>query len=127
MSAGLAILILGGGLILLGAFALLVVCCSAKLAGPDTDQRDPYQLAGRPSDAPALDLDLALARAAGADVTPDGSHDLLSDVDDARCTDEVLWLFEQMPEAELLGLEPDAQGDVLPPPVVPGRGGEGGN
>jgi hypothetical protein len=118
MSAGVALLILGGGLALLGAFVLLAVC--AKLAGPDTDQRDPYQLADRPSDAPAVDLDLALARDTGVDVTPDGTHENRSDVDDQRWTAELLWLHAQMPEAALLDLEPDAQGDVLPPPVVPG-------
>lgn len=44
-----------------------------------------------------------------------------------RWSAEVLWLHEMFPEAELLGLEPDAQGDIVAPPVVPGRGGEGGN
>jgi hypothetical protein len=106
--------------LVLVAVALLVVFGSAKLAGPDTDQRDPYQLADRPSDAPAVDLDLALARDTGVDATPDGSHENRSDVDDQRWTAEPLWLHAQTPEAVLLDLEPEAQGDVLPPPVVPG-------
>jgi hypothetical protein len=118
------IYVLAGVLIGFGAFVLLLL----RINGPDErpDERDPYGLAGRPSDAPAIDLDLALAREAGV-VTPDGSHENRSDVDDQRWAAELLWLHEQMPEAELLGLEPDAEGDVLPPPIIPGRCGEGGN
>jgi hypothetical protein len=110
----------GAGWFLLGLFALLAVIGSARLGGPDTAERDPYGVAGRDSDAPAIDLDLALAREAGV-VTPDGSHENRSDVDERRWAAELLWLHEQMPEAELLGLEPDAEGDVLSLPIVPGR------
>ncbi len=109
--------VLAGVLIGFGAFVLLLL----RINGPDTDERDPYGIADRESDAPAVDLDLALAREAGVDVTPDGSHENRSDVDSERWSAEVLWLHGMFPEAELLGLEPDEQGDVVAPPVIPGR------
>lgn len=109
--------VLAGVLIGFGAFVLLLL----RIDGLDTDQRDPYGIADRESDAPAVDLDLALAREAGVDVTPDGSHENRSDVDSERWSAEVLWLHGMFPEAELLGLEPDEQGDVVAPPVIPGR------
>ena len=113
--------LLAGTWIGFGTFALLVVFCSARLAGPDTAERDPYGVADRPSDAPAVDLDLALARDAGVDATPDGSHENRSDVDQAA---EIVQLYEMCPWAVLL----DQGDDLLAPPVIRGRdGGEGGS
>lgn len=114
----LAVIVLGAFLVLAGMAALLVVIGSARINGPDTDQRDPYRLAGRDSDAPAVDLDLALARDTGVDRTPDGSHENRSDVDASRWAAEIEWLYAAMPEAVALD-----QGDDLmaPPPIIPGR------
>jgi len=132
----------GLGWFLLGAASLTVVCCSgirARRARAAQRHADPLKLTGRPAagvhaicsgcSAPRAiphgpgcpEDELAVARAFDVDRTPDGSHENRSDVDSERYADELLWLFEQMPEAELLGLDPDAEGDVLPPPIVPGR------
>lgn len=111
--------VLAGALLVGGPVVLVLLFAGAKkLNGPDIDQRDPYGLAGRDSDAPALDLDLAVARDAGVDVTPDGSHDHDDTLPPGVVAGELLWLYEQMPEAVALD-----QGDDLlaAPPVIPGR------
>jgi hypothetical protein len=91
--------VLGAVLFVIGAFVILVVCCSAKMAGPDTAECDRYPLRSNIGpDAPPIDRDLVLARAAGVDVTEPADSGLAGEV-----------------EGYLRDLSP------LPPPIVPGR------
>jgi hypothetical protein len=103
------LLILVGALlyVAVGIGALLIVIGAARLHGPDTDDRDPY-------DRDPYD-ELAVARAAGVDATPDGSHDDLPDVDDARRAAERGALYGLWPEAAMYDTDPAV------PPIIPGR------
>jgi hypothetical protein len=108
------LLILVGALlyVAVGIGALLIVIGAARLHGPDTDDRDPYDR--DPYDRDPYD-ELAVARAAGVDATPDGSHDDLPDVDDARRAAEMVALYGLWPEAAMYDTDPAV------PPIIPGR------